>query len=48
MNPELANKMKSLAETYLLFPPPSWGGAQTIEIDEMQLNQLRALGYQLP
>jgi arylsulfatase A-like enzyme len=47
-NPDLADKMKGLAETYLTFPPPSWGGAQSIELDEMQLNQLRALGYQLP
>jgi hypothetical protein len=47
-NPDIAEKMKSLAETYLTLPPPSWGGAKTIELDEMQLNQLRALGYQLP
>ena len=47
-NPEVAAKMKTLAETYLTFPPPSWGVASSIELDEMQLNQLRALGYQLP
>ena len=33
-------------EAYLASRPPPWGDdAPTVEIDEMQLNQLRALGY---
>ena len=45
---EVAARMKTLAENYLELPPPSWGQAELIDIDEMQLNQLRALGYQIP
>ena len=44
--PEVAEAMNEMALGYLKSPPPSWGAdAPVIEIDEMQLNQLRALGY---
>jgi arylsulfatase A-like enzyme len=44
--PEVTAAMNELAVGYLKSPPPPWGGdAQTIEIDELELNQLRALGY---
>lgn len=45
---EVVARMKGLAESYLELPPPSWGQGELIDIDEMQLNQLRALGYQIP
>jgi arylsulfatase A-like enzyme len=45
-HPEVADAMNEMALGYLKSPPPPWGGdAPLIEIDEMQLNQLRALGY---
>jgi hypothetical protein len=35
-----------MASNYLQSRPPPWGDeTPTIEIDEMQMNQLRALGY---
>jgi arylsulfatase A-like enzyme len=44
--PELTEALNELAVGYLKSPPPPWGGdAPIIEIDELQLNQLRALGY---
>jgi arylsulfatase A-like enzyme len=44
--PEVAEALNELALGYLKSPPPPWGtDAPVIEIDEMQLNQLRALGY---
>jgi arylsulfatase A-like enzyme len=44
--PEVTETLKELAIGYLKSPPPPWGGdAPTVEIDELQLNQLRALGY---
>ncbi len=44
--PELTERLNELASTYLESPPPPWGDeAPTVEIDEMQMNQLRALGY---
>jgi hypothetical protein len=44
--PERTEALKELAVGYLKSPPPPWGAdAPTIEIDELQLNQLRALGY---
>ena len=49
-NPETAEEMSSLVRTYLDHSPsPPWGDdAPPLEIDEIQLNQLRALGYQIP
>ena len=46
-HPEVAARLRGLAEDYLASPQP-WGEAETLEVDEIQLNQLRALGYQVP
>ncbi len=44
--PEEFEDLKAKAEAYLASRPPPWGDdAPTVEIDEMQLHQLRALGY---
>jgi hypothetical protein len=44
--PEVAETLKERAVGYLKSPPPPWGeDAPSVEIDEMQMNQLRALGY---
>ena len=44
--PEVTEELKERAVGYLKSPPPPWGeDTPSVEIDEMQLNQLRALGY---
>jgi arylsulfatase A-like enzyme len=44
--PEITEALKERAVGYLKSPPPPWGeDAPSVEIDEMQMNQLRALGY---
>jgi arylsulfatase A-like enzyme len=44
--PEVYEDLNVKAEAYLASRPPPWGDdAPTVEINEMQLNQLRALGY---
>jgi arylsulfatase A-like enzyme len=44
--PEILEDLSGKAEAYLASRPPPWGDdAPTVEIDEMQLHQLRALGY---
>jgi len=44
--PEVLEDLTAKAEAYLASRPPPWGDdAPAVEIDEMQLNQLRALGY---
>jgi len=44
--PELTESLNELAVGYLESRPPPWGDdAPVIEIDEMEMNQLRALGY---
>jgi len=43
--PEVLEDLNERASTYLQSDPPPWGETPTVEIDEMQLNQLRALGY---
>ncbi len=46
--PEDAQQMRQEVARYLEGTPP-WGGeTQTLEMDEIQLNQLRALGYKIP
>ena len=46
VEPEVTEALKEKAVDYLKSPPPPWGDeAHTIEIDELQLHQLRALGY---
>jgi arylsulfatase A-like enzyme len=43
---EVLADLKAMAGTYLQSRPPPWGeDTPTVEIDEMELNQLRALGY---
>lgn len=46
-HPETAQRMRALAEAYLA-TEPVWQDVPDLEIDEVQLNQLRALGYQVP
>lgn len=43
--PEVVAELRRKAETYLASPPASWGTAPSVEIDDMELRQLRALGY---
>jgi choline-sulfatase len=44
--PEVFEDLSAKAEAYLASRPPPWGDdAPTVELDEMQLHQLRALGY---
>ena len=44
--PEVTERLKERAIAYLKSPPPPWGeDTPSVEIDEMQMNQLRALGY---
>ncbi len=44
--PSVTDDLNAKVVAYLDSPPPPWGDdAPTVEIDEMQLNQLRALGY---
>jgi arylsulfatase A-like enzyme len=47
--PEDADTLRAKALEYLgASRPPPWGSTPSVDIDEMQLNQLRALGYSLP
>jgi arylsulfatase A-like enzyme len=44
--PGISEDLTEKANAYLVSRPPPWGDdAPNVEIDEMQLNQLRALGY---
>jgi arylsulfatase A-like enzyme len=45
--PQDAARLRALADAYLA-SPPAWKPEPPLEIDEMQLNQLRALGYAVP
>jgi choline-sulfatase len=45
--PEGLANLQQIAETYLGQKPP-WGASPKREINELELNQLRALGYALP
>ncbi len=45
--PEVAERLRTLAEAHLE-AAPSWGEAPRREIGELELNQLRALGYAIP
>jgi arylsulfatase A-like enzyme len=47
-NPERAELLRGLAESYLESKPAWEGDVQPLELDEMQLQQLRALGYKIP
>lgn len=46
-NPEKLAELRQVGEKYL-GEGPKWGDAPTRELSEMELNQLRALGYALP
>lgn len=48
--PEMAEKFRKLADSFIENSPPApWGvETPTLEMSEIQLNQLRALGYALP
>jgi arylsulfatase A-like enzyme len=47
--PETAARLRERAEGYLASPPPPWGDeTPSVELDDMDLKQLRALGYVLP
>ena len=44
--PEVAAELRALVQEYLESRPAPWGsGAISVEIDEMEMDQLRALGY---
>jgi len=44
--PEVTEQLNEMVAGYLDSPPPPWGeDAPIINVDEMQMNQLRALGY---
>ncbi len=45
--PDEAAALRDEARAYLATPLPDWGGPEARELDEMHLNQLRALGYVL-
>ncbi len=46
--PEIIERLSALADSYLEAKPSWQGGTPTLEMSEMQLNQLRALGYAVP
>ena len=47
--PDAAARLRELASDYLASDSSPWGvETPSVEIDEMELNQLRALGYALP
>lgn len=46
-HPETLERFRGLVETYLA-AKPSWETGPDLEINEVQLNQLRALGYKVP
>ena len=45
--PEVLARMTKLAEDYLAKPPASWSGGPDVEINPQELEELRALGYQM-
>jgi choline-sulfatase len=45
--PEVLARMTALAEDYLARPQADWAGAPDVEIDPAELEELRALGYQV-
>lgn len=46
-NQEIVDRLREVAEAQLDNSPP-WGATPTRELDELELNQLRALGYAIP
>ena len=47
-HPQIAEQMSALTDRYLEAEPSWTEGTPSLELDEIQLNQLRALGYQVP
>jgi len=47
-HPEIAERLREMARSHVDTPVKWQAGTPTLEIDEMQLNQLRALGYRIP
>ena len=46
---DVAERLRAAARGYLEPPPAPWGAeTPTVELDEMEWNQLRALGYAVP
>ena len=45
--PEVVAKLREGVNRYLERPAAAWGEAPEVAIDEMMLNQLRALGYEI-
>jgi hypothetical protein len=43
--PEVLARLTSLAEAYLERPPAPWKEAPAVELEDAELEQLRALGY---
>jgi hypothetical protein len=46
--PEIAARLRAEADRYLASRPVWEGETEPLELDELQLNQLRALGYAVP
>jgi arylsulfatase A-like enzyme len=46
-HPEMVERLREVAEAQLEITPP-WGAAPTRELGDLELNQLRALGYAIP
>jgi arylsulfatase A-like enzyme len=46
--PEVAERLRQVERDYVHSPPAWQKPRHTLQIDEIQLNQLRALGYQVP
>ncbi len=42
---DAVSQLNELVEEYLAAPQPAWGEPDEVELDEMRLGQLRALGY---
>ncbi len=45
LKPEQAAELQQLAIDWAAAPDPSWGQPSNVTVDEMEANQLRALGY---
>jgi arylsulfatase A-like enzyme len=46
--PEVVERLEVLLREHLSGPEPEWGPPQHVELSDMELGQLRALGYALP
>jgi arylsulfatase A-like enzyme len=45
--PEMVARLRGRVDDYLASRPAPWGAAPSVELDDMMLNQLRALGYKV-